>query len=68
MKAIISYKATYVHIGLVTNRLEPTRLSHVSHAERPVVEEVEIAPVLVVQMQRLLVASVSPTLTVRPML
>jgi hypothetical protein len=42
----------------------------VSHAERPLVEEVKVAPVLVVQVQRLLgsslSASVSPTLTIRP--
>ena len=38
-----------------------------SHAERPVVEEVEVESVLVVKVQRLLVASESPTLTMRPL-
>ena len=71
MKANTSKIKIHPRIGLVKNNFEPTRLLQVSHAERPVVEEVEVAPVLVVQMQRLLgsntSASVSPTLTMRPM-
>jgi hypothetical protein len=57
-------------VGLVTNNFEPTKLLQVSHAERPVVDEVEVTPLLVVKVQRLLgssiSASVSPTLTVKP--
>jgi hypothetical protein len=49
------------------NNFEPTRLLQVSHAERPVMEAVEVNPVLVVQMQFVLEASVSPTLTLRPL-
>ncbi len=38
-----------------------------SHAERPVVEDFDLVPVLLVNVQAVLEASVSPTLTVRPM-
>ena len=38
-----------------------------SHAERPVVEDFDLVPVLLVKVQAVLEASVSPTLTVRPM-
>jgi hypothetical protein len=64
---MISVKVTYLNEGFVTNIFEPTRLSQVSHAERPVVEKVEIVPVLVMNLQGELVESVSPTLTMRPM-
>ena len=49
------------------NNFEPTRLSQVSQAERPVVEEDDFVPVLLVKLQGVLVANASPTLTVRPM-
>ena len=58
---------TIVYVGLVRNNFDPTRLSQVSHAESPVVEDVEVVPVLVVKVQGVLEASVSPTLTLRPM-
>jgi hypothetical protein len=51
----------------VTNNFEPKRESQVSQAERPVVDEVDFVPVLLVNLQSVLVASVSPTLTLRPM-
>ena len=56
---------TIVYVGLVRNNFDPTRLSQVIQAERPVVEDVEVTPVLVVKVQVVLEASVSPTLTVR---
>jgi hypothetical protein len=62
---------THSAVGLVTNSFEPTRLLQVSQADQPVVEEVEVAPLLVVKVHRLLESSmsafVSPTLTVKPM-
>jgi hypothetical protein len=67
VKAIISNKKTYVYVGLVRNNFDPTRLSQVIQAERPVVEDVDLVPVLLVKVQAVLEASVSPTLTVRPM-
>jgi hypothetical protein len=67
VKAITSKNLSFLDVGLVTNNFEPTRLLQVSQAERPVVEEYEIAPVLVVKVHLALVANVSPTLTVRPM-
>ncbi len=38
VKAMISNKMTIPCSGFVTNNLDPTRLSQVSHAERPVFE------------------------------
>jgi hypothetical protein len=61
---------TKPNVGFVTNKFEPTMLLQVTQAERPVIEDVEIVPLLVVNVQRLLVlslsTSVSPTLTIRP--
>ena len=48
-KAIISKHSTYPKVGLVTNNFEPTRLLQVSHADNPVVELYEMAPVLLVK-------------------
>ena len=66
MKAITSNKLTYPKEGLVTNNFDPTRLSQVSQAESPVVEEVDVVPVLLLNLQGVLVKSAFPTLTVSP--
>jgi hypothetical protein len=66
VNAITSNKMTYSLIGLVTNNFYPTRLSQVSQAESPVVEEDDVFPVLLVNLQGVLVSSAFPTLTVSP--
>ncbi len=42
-------------VGLLTYNFQPTRLSQVTHADRPVVEEFEVVPELVVKVQGILV-------------